>query len=88
MRRGSKPAGALDGTGFTVTVGMTSLVGSSGEDFASILRALGYRMDRRPKPPEPVAAAGACEAAAEPAAGESDAASESAIRRMLASRSR
>ena len=50
---GVKPAGALDGTGFTVTVGMTSLVGSSGEDFASILRSLGYRMERRPKPPEP-----------------------------------
>ena len=51
---GIKPAGALDGTGFTITVGMTSLVGSSGEDFASILRSLGYRMERRPKPPEPV----------------------------------
>ncbi len=54
---GVKPQGALDGTGFTVTVGMTSLVGSSGEDFASILRALGYRMERRPKPPEPAAEA-------------------------------
>jgi ATP-dependent RNA helicase SUPV3L1/SUV3 len=28
---------------------MTSLTGSAGEDFASILRALGYRMDRRPQ---------------------------------------
>ena len=54
---GIKPPGALDGTGFTVTVGMTSLVGSSGEDFASILRSLGYRMERRPKPPEPAAPA-------------------------------
>jgi len=53
---GIKPPGALDGTGFTVTVGMTSLVGSSGEDFASILRSLGYRMERRPKPVETVAA--------------------------------
>ena len=33
--------------------GMTSLTGSAGEDFASILRALGYRMERRPKPQEP-----------------------------------
>ena len=33
---------------------MTSLTGASGEDFASILRSLGYRMERRPKPPEPV----------------------------------
>ena len=31
---------------------MTSLTGASGEDFASILRSLGYRLDRRPKPPE------------------------------------
>jgi ATP-dependent RNA helicase SUPV3L1/SUV3 len=48
-----KPEGAVDGRGFTVTGAMTSLTGASGEDFASILRALGYRMDRRPKPPEP-----------------------------------
>jgi ATP-dependent RNA helicase SUPV3L1/SUV3 len=54
---GIKPPGALDGTGFTVTVGMTSLVGSSGEDFASILRSLGYRMERRPKPVADVAPA-------------------------------
>jgi ATP-dependent RNA helicase SUPV3L1/SUV3 len=47
-----KPDGAIDGFGFTVSVAMTSLVGSSGEDFASILRSLGYRMDRRPKPAE------------------------------------
>ena len=49
---GAKPPGALDGTGFTVTGAMTSLTGASGEDFASILRSLGYRMERRPKPPE------------------------------------
>jgi ATP-dependent RNA helicase SUPV3L1/SUV3 len=50
---GPKPPGAVVGGGFTVFNGMTSLTGASGEDFASILRALGYRMDRRPKPPEP-----------------------------------
>ncbi len=50
---GIKPAGAFEGTGFTVTQAMTSLTGSSGEDFASILRALGYRMEKRPKPAEP-----------------------------------
>jgi ATP-dependent RNA helicase SUPV3L1/SUV3 len=50
---GIKPAGAFEGTGFTVTQAMTSLTGSSGEDFASILRALGYRMEKRPKPIEP-----------------------------------
>src|SRR5215468_5797477 len=45
---GAKPAGAFDGRSFVVTQAMTSLTGSAGEDFASILRALGYRMDRRP----------------------------------------
>jgi ATP-dependent RNA helicase SUPV3L1/SUV3 len=52
---GEKPAGAFDGRGFVVTQAMTSLTGSAGEDFASVLRALGYRMDRRPPlPPKPV----------------------------------
>src|SRR6516225_2855775 len=42
---GAKPAAAFDGSGsFTVVVGMTSLVGCAGEDFAAILRSLGYRM--------------------------------------------
>jgi ATP-dependent RNA helicase SUPV3L1/SUV3 len=50
---GSKPPGAIDGFGFTVTVGMTSLAGCSGEDFASVLRSLGYRMEKRTKPVEP-----------------------------------
>jgi ATP-dependent RNA helicase SUPV3L1/SUV3 len=54
---GEKPTGAFDGRGFIVTQAMTSLTGSAGEDFASILRALGYRMERRaPLPPKPVAA--------------------------------
>lgn len=48
---GEKPAGAFDGRGFVVTQAMTSLTGSAGEDFASILRALGYRMEKRPPPP-------------------------------------
>ena len=49
-RRRRSRDGAFDGRGFTVTGAMTSLTGASGEDFASILRSLGYRMDRRPKP--------------------------------------
>ncbi len=49
---GARPQGAIDGFGFTVTVGMTSLAGCSGEDFASVLRSLGYRMEKRPKPVE------------------------------------
>jgi ATP-dependent RNA helicase SUPV3L1/SUV3 len=57
---GEKPAGAFDGRGFVVTQAMTSLTGSAGEDFASILRALGYRMERRaPLPPKPAPAVAA-----------------------------
>jgi ATP-dependent RNA helicase SUPV3L1/SUV3 len=60
-----KPAGAFDGRSFTVTQAMTSLVGSTGEDFAVILRSLGYRMDRRPPlPPAPEPAAAIVEEAA------------------------
>src|SRR3954463_8108196 len=51
---GEKPGGAFDGRSFVVTQAMTSLTGSAGEDFASILRALGYRMEKRPPlPPKP-----------------------------------
>ena len=63
---GTKPNGAFDGRGFVVTQAMTSLTGSAGEDFASILRALGYRMEKKaPLPPKVVEAP-----AAEPAAAE------------------
>jgi ATP-dependent RNA helicase SUPV3L1/SUV3 len=75
------PDGAIaQGGGFTVTVAMTSLLGCSGEDFSSILKALGYRMEKRtvrvPVAPAPVAAetvddtapADAAEAAVEVAA--------------------
>ncbi|WP_316166233.1 MULTISPECIES: helicase-related protein [unclassified Bradyrhizobium] len=72
---GEKPAGAFDGRGFVVTQAMTSLTGSAGEDFASILRALGYRMEKRPPLPpkpieKPVEAAAAAGAAAEAAPAE------------------
>jgi len=60
---GQKPAAAFPGGGFTVVNGMTSLIGASGEDFASVLRSLGYRMERRPKPPEPAPAPQPIEAA-------------------------
>jgi ATP-dependent RNA helicase SUPV3L1/SUV3 len=62
---GVMPAGAFDGRGFVVTQAMTSLVGTAGEEFASILRALGYRMERCPAPPpvtEPVPATEGAEA--------------------------
>ena len=63
---GTKPAAAFPGGGFTVVNTMTSLIGAAGEDFASILRSLGYRMERRPKPivtPEPVRATPSLESA-------------------------
>jgi ATP-dependent RNA helicase SUPV3L1/SUV3 len=60
---GQRPAAAFPGGGFTVVNGMTSLIGASGEDFASVLRSLGYRMEKRPKPPEPAPAPAPAEAA-------------------------
>ncbi len=84
------PDGAIDGYGFTVTVAMTSLLGCSGEDFASVLTALGYRMERRPAPPKPepetpaeaTAPQGAevASGVVEPAAPEAEAASEGEAR--------
>lgn len=66
---GEKPAGAFDGRSFVVTQAMTSLTGSAGEDFASVLRALGYRMEKRPPlPPKPVAPAAETVAAETPPA--------------------
>ncbi|WP_046861926.1 helicase-related protein [Microvirga massiliensis] len=47
---GDPPAGAADGDGFVSTVAMTSLVGCSGDDFASILKSLGYVMETRQGP--------------------------------------
>jgi ATP-dependent RNA helicase SUPV3L1/SUV3 len=52
---GPIPAGAAEGNSFKVTVEMTSLLGCSGEDFASILTSLGYRMRRVPRPAAPIA---------------------------------
>lgn len=50
LTAGEPPPGAADRDGFVVTVGMTSLVGCSGESFASILRALGYMSEQRKGP--------------------------------------
>src|SRR5947207_3248857 len=76
---GEKPTGAFDGRGFVVTQAMTSLTGSAGEDFASILRALGYRMERRPPlPPKPASAVVATTAETTPPAAASETLSEAA----------
>jgi len=74
---GEKPAGAFDGRSFVVTQAMTSLTGSAGEDFASVLRALGYRMDRRPPlPPKPAVVEAAPVAEASPTEPPAEAAAE------------
>ncbi len=82
-----KPDGAFDGRSFMVTGAMTSLTGASGEDFASILRSLGYRMDRKPtaelaetKPVEAQGAPAEAQTMAEaPAPAEAASAPESSI---------
>ncbi len=72
------PPGAVDGRVFTVSEQMTSLAGCAGEDFAEILKALGYRSERRPAPPPApettTAEAPAPDAAPTPEAPASDAA--------------
>jgi ATP-dependent RNA helicase SUPV3L1/SUV3 len=50
LTAGEPPAGTADRDGFVVTVGMTSLVGCSGDAFASILRSLGYVSEQRKGP--------------------------------------
>ncbi|MGH6874963.1 MAG: helicase-related protein [Aestuariivirgaceae bacterium] len=45
-----RPHGSVEGGGFTIVPDMMSLVGCSGEEFAAILRSLGFRMLRRPVP--------------------------------------
>src|ERR1700722_16760075 len=85
---GVKPAAAFDGTGcFTVVVGMTSLVGCAGEDFAAILRSLGYRMEKRPKPAEPAAPEAAVSEAAGPEAAGPEASAPEAVSDALAGES-
>jgi len=50
VTQGTPPTGAADQDGFVATGAMTSLVGCAGEDFASILRSLGYVSVKRPGP--------------------------------------
>jgi ATP-dependent RNA helicase SUPV3L1/SUV3 len=63
---GDLPKGAGPGNGFRVTVEMTSLLGTAGEDFASILTSLGYRVRRVPKADAPLETVSATEAGAIP----------------------
>ncbi|HYJ58779.1 MAG TPA: helicase-related protein [Methyloceanibacter sp.] len=49
------PTGATGDGGFRVVSELMSVVGCSGEEFASILKALGFRRERRPIAPAPAA---------------------------------
>jgi len=75
----ARPAGSVEGGGFTVIPDMMSLVGCSGEEFAQILKSLGFRFERRPAPkPEPAPAPEAGKPEAPEPAAPADAGTESA----------
>jgi ATP-dependent RNA helicase SUPV3L1/SUV3 len=70
----ARPHGSVEGGGFTIVPDMMSLVGCSGEEFAAILRSLGFRMLRRPAPGvKPDLDASSSDAAPAPAAPEASA---------------
>ena len=52
----AKPEGSTGNGGFRVQPDMMSIVGCSGEDFAVVLQALGFRRERKPLPPAAEAA--------------------------------
>ena len=55
------PAGATGDGGFRVVPELMSVVGCSGEEFASILKSLGFRRERRrPEPEEAASGDGRC----------------------------
>ena len=66
----ARPDGSMEGGGFTVVPDMMSLVGCSGEDFSEVLKALGYRAEKRKAPPKPAAEVSTGEAAEKPREGE------------------
>jgi ATP-dependent RNA helicase SUPV3L1/SUV3 len=60
------PRGATGDGGFTVTPEMMSILGCSTEELGNVLRALGFRLERRPVRPRPAVVPGATLAASEP----------------------
>lgn len=92
---GEPPAGAAEGDSFVATVAMTSLVGCAGEDFAQILKSLGYVAETRtgaaivstillPQPTTPIAPAPAQAEAAGEAPAVVEAAAEPATEESVA----
>jgi ATP-dependent RNA helicase SUPV3L1/SUV3 len=51
------PAGALGGGAFKVQPDMMAILGCSHEELNGVLKALGYRLERRPVTPQPAAGA-------------------------------
>jgi ATP-dependent RNA helicase SUPV3L1/SUV3 len=82
---GAAPSGATGDGGFRVVPELMSMVGCSGDEFGSILRALGFRLERR-KPeggngvdtPAPAPEAAEARPAADPSTADEDAASAEA----------
>ena len=58
------PKGSSGDGGFVVTPEMMSVLGCSSEEFGNVLKALGFRLDRRPAPPKEIPPAEAAVAAA------------------------
>jgi ATP-dependent RNA helicase SUPV3L1/SUV3 len=74
-----RPAGSVEGGGFTVISDMMSLVGCSGEEFEKILESLGFRSQKKSVPkPQPVVKAAVVEAVAEAKVEEAPAVAEEA----------
>jgi ATP-dependent RNA helicase SUPV3L1/SUV3 len=64
----ARPAGSVEGGGFTIAADMMSLVGCSGEEFEGILRSLGFRMQKKKikRPAAPVLVVEAASLPSEP----------------------
>ncbi|MGB7206833.1 MAG: helicase-related protein [Anderseniella sp.] len=54
-----RPQGSVEGGGFTIVSDMMSLVGCSGEEFSSILKALGFNSQKKQAPAKPAETADA-----------------------------
>ncbi len=75
------PRGSSGDGGFIVTPEMMSVLGCSQEEFGNVLKALGFRLDRRPAPPKVVEVAQPASVAADavPAATEAASATTSEV---------
>jgi ATP-dependent RNA helicase SUPV3L1/SUV3 len=68
------PKGASADGGFTILPEMLSILGCNSAELGEVLKALGFRLDRKPVPPEPVEATATAEPAEPPVMPAADAA--------------